>query len=423
MQSKKNNKFSKMTYLLKNLGPGIITGASDDDPSGIATYSQAGAQFGLGTLWTALVTFPLMYAVQEMCGRIGRVTSKGLITNIKQNYSPLILIFVLVFTVPAILLNIGADLLGMGAVSNLLIPSIPVNLFSVIYALLLAIIMINFSYKKIVIVLKYFCISLMIYLIIPFVIKLNWMDVFKNTFFPKLEFNKEYINILVAILGTTISPYLFFWQATMEAEENNHHRKSSLSLKRNLNILKKDIGIGMFFSNLVMYFIILTTGAILFNNGITHIDTVDQAARALEPLAGEKCYLLFAIGVISTGLLAIPVFCSCLAYMITATLNLNEGLDNKLHDGKLFYLIIVLSLLLGLCINLIGISPVKALIYTAVLYGVSAAPIILLIMMIANNKKIMGDNINSTLSNCLCFFTVILMSVAAGLLVYFQIIR
>jgi NRAMP (natural resistance-associated macrophage protein)-like metal ion transporter len=421
MSVEKKAKVSKLKSFFKTLGPGLITGASDDDPSGIATYSQAGAQFGLATLWSALVTFPLMYAVQEMCGRIGLVTSKGLIKNIKENYSPYILILTLLITAPAIVLNIGADIAGMGAVSHLIFSKIPAYVFSILFTIFLAITIINVSYEKIFNILKYFCFSLFLYLIIPFLIKIDWLNVIKNTFVPAIKFNKEYLNILVAILGTTISPYLFFWQSRMEAEAINQKSiRNNKSQKANLKEMFIDIGAGMFFSNLVMYFIILTTASVLFSHGITHIDTVEQAAKALEPIAGKMCYLLFASGVIGTGLLAIPVFCSCLAYIVSDAFGFKGGLNKKFHQAKIFYTTILLALIIGLAINALGISPITVLIYTAVLYGVSAPPILILIFLIANNKKIMGDNRNSLLSNILVLITILLMSVAAILLLYFQ---
>jgi NRAMP (natural resistance-associated macrophage protein)-like metal ion transporter len=414
-----NNFFSRIKSFFKNLGPGLITGASDDDPSGIATYSQAGAQLGLTTLWTAIITFPLMFAIQEMCGRIGLVTSKGLITNIKENYHPILVYITLIITIPAVILNIGADISGMGAVANLLVPNIPSHIFSILFTVMLNIMIVFLPYSKIVNILKYFCLVLLLYLIIPFYAQVHWLDVAKNTFLPSITLNKQYVNMLVAILGTTISPYLFFWQATMAVEE-----KKSSNIKATSNTLKKqfkDIGMGMFVSNLVMYFIILSTASILFKNGITHIDTVEQAAKALEPLAGKMCYIIFAIGIIGTGILAIPVFSSCLAYLICSTFEFKEGLNKKFHQGKIFYLMITISLFSGLAISFIGISPIKALIYTAILYGISAPPLIFLILIIANNKKIMKKNVNSLLSNLLGFLTLILMTISVFFLFYFQL--
>ncbi|WP_419420066.1 NRAMP family divalent metal transporter [Legionella sp. D16C41] len=419
---KNKNKTKKIfSGFLKLLGPGLITGASDDDPSGIATYSQAGAQFGFATLWTALITFPLMASIQEMCARIGAVTGEGLVSNIKKHYSLTILYLVLFFCIPAIILNIGADIAGMGAVTHLLIPAVPTYVFSILFTLILTIAIVFLPYQKIAAVLKYLCLSLLLYLIIPFLIKPDLLQVLKYTFIPTIHFNKEFINILVAILGTTISPYLFFWQATMVVEHKKHQIKKVIVNKRTMSEVKFDIQFGMLFSNLIMYFIILTTGATLFKAGIQHIDTVEQAAKALEPLAGRFAYLLFALGVIGTGLLAIPVLTGCLSYTLSATFNWRGSLDKKYYQAKAFYGTIFISLILGLSINFVGISVIDALIYTAIFYGIIAPILILIVLHMANNKKIMGNFTNNRLSNILGFITFFLMLAAIILLIYFQI--
>jgi NRAMP (natural resistance-associated macrophage protein)-like metal ion transporter len=402
------------------LGPGLITGASDDDPSGIATYSQAGAAFGFATLWTAIITFPLMAAVQEMCARIGIVTQTGLTETLKKKYPKSILYLMAVTSFPAIILNIGADIQGMGAVSNLLIPQIPSYAFSIIFTVLLIYFVIKFSYRKLASVLKWLCISLLLYVAVPFLVHANWLEVMKNTFIPTIHFNKAFFEILVAILGTTISPYLFFWQATMEAEDIAHDHKNIIVNKRILNNMKMDIDFGMLFSNLVMFFIILTTGAVLYNSGIRQIDTVGQAAKALEPLTGKLTYLLFALGVIGTGFLAIPVLAGSLSYILAETFNWKEGLDKKFHEAKGFYVTLIIALIVGLSLEFLGISPIQALIYTAVLYGVTAPVMIAVIMHICNNKKVMGKFVNKRWSNVLGSLTLILMSVAAIALLYFQ---
>lgn len=417
----KRAKKSKVKQFFNILGPGLITGASDDDPSGIATYSQAGAQFGLSTLWTALITFPLMAAIQEMCARIGIVTSQGLTGNIRKNYSRLVLYIMMVFTFPAIVLNIGADIAGMGAVANLIIPSIPPYFFTFAFTGILLVMIIYLPYQKIASWLKYLCISLLLYLIVPFLSKQNWGDIFKSTLIPTIEFNKEFISILVAILGTTISPYLFFWQATMEAEDVKH---TNGNLKVDKKVIKKmdlDVITGMLFSNLVMFFIMLTAGTVLFKGGVHKIDTVEQAAKALEPLAGKISYYLFAAGIIGTGFLAIPVLSGSLSYIISETFGWDGGLDKKFYEAKPFYLVIIISLIIGLSINFIGISPIQALIYTAILYGITSPVIIGIILHISNNKKVMGKFTNGKLSNILGFITFVLMTVAAFLLIYFQI--
>lgn len=416
----KSEKKSKIASFFSKLGPGLITGASDDDPSGIATYSQAGAQFGLATLWTALITFPLMLIIQEMCARIGMATSQGLTSIIKQHYPKPVLYFIVLLSIPAIILNIGADIAGMGAVANLVFPKIPAYFFSIVFTLILIPAIVFLSYKKITAVLKYLCLTLLIYIIIPFLVKQNWLDILKHTFIPTVQFNKEFITILVAILGTTISPYLFFWQASMEAENKKHEKKYVVVNKRNLTDLTYDVFSGMLTSNLVMYFIILTTGTILFQGNIHQIDTVEQAAKALEPLAGELSYLLFAVGIIGTGFIAIPVLSGCLSYILTTAFDWAGSLDKKLKHAKLFYLIMVLSLLLGLGIIFTGLSPIKALLITATLYGITAPVLILLILHIAQNKKIMGSLTNGWWSNTLGYATFFLMAIAVGLLLYFQ---
>ena len=403
------------------LGPGLITGASDDDPSGIATYSQAGASFGLATLWTALITFPLMASIQEMCARIGMVTSQGLTGTLKHNYSKVILYTMVLFSFPAIVLNIGADIAGMGAVANLLVPGVHAAYFSFGFTVILLVSIIYLPYQKIAAVLKYLCAFLLVYLIVPFLSKQDWLALIKATFIPTVRFNSDFIKILVAILGTTISPYLFFWQATMAVEDMKHKKKHLMVDKRLIHSMSVDVNFGMFFSNLVMFFIILTTGTVLFNAGIHQIDTVEQAAKALEPLAGKGAYLLFAVGVIGTGFLAIPVLSGALSYIVSEVFGWEEGLDKKFHEAKPFYIVVAVSLLLGLSINYIGISPIKALIYTAILYGITSPVIIAIVLHISNNKKVMGTYTNGRWSNILGITTFFLMTLSALFLLYTQI--
>ncbi len=410
---------NKVKRFWQLLGPGLITGASDDDPSGIATYSQAGAAYGLATLWTGLLAFPLMAAIQQMCAKIGLVTSLGLTGALKKNYPRPVLYLMLLFSFPAIVMNIGADIAGMGAVGNLLFPSIDATFFSVFFTVLLLVLIIYLPYLKIAVALKYLCIVLLVYLVVPFLYDQDWGLIAKNTFIPSMEFNKEFVGILVGILGTTISPYLFFWQATMEVEEMKHKNHLVVN-KKIISDMKQDVDFGMTFSGLVMYFIILTTGTVLYNGGIHQIDTVEEAAIALKPLAGNLAYLLFAIGVIGTGLLAIPVLSGSLSYIITETFGWEQGLDKKFHEAKAFYAVIAVSLVLGLSLNYVGISPIKALIYTAILYGLTAPVLIAIILHICNNKKVMGKFTNSTRSNILGFSALIIMTVAAGALLYLQ---
>jgi NRAMP (natural resistance-associated macrophage protein)-like metal ion transporter len=419
-----NNKINisyKLNRFWKILGPGLVTGASDDDPSGIATYSQAGAAYGLATLWTSLITFPLMASIQEMCARIGLVTSHGLAGTLKIHYSKPVLYLMLLLSFPAIVMNIGADIAGMGAVSNLLFPSIHATYFSIVFTIILLVLIIYLPYRKIAAVLKYLCLVLLVYLIVPFLYKQDWVAVLKATFIPTIKLDKNFISILVAIFGTTISPYLFFWQATMEVEDMKQNKKHLVVNKRIMHDMQQDVDFGTLFSNVVMFFIILTTGTVLFNGDIHQIDTVEQAAQALKPLAGNSAYILFAVGVIGTGLLAIPVLSGSLSYIITETFGWKEGLNKTFHKAKAFYIIIAISLILGLSLNYIGISPITALIYSAILYGLTAPVLIAIILHLSNNKKIMGKNTNGKTSNILGFATLVLMTVAAVTLVYMQL--
>ena len=280
-------------------------------------------------------------------------------------------------------------------------------------------VIIRYPYQQIAIILKWLCLSLLSYIIVPFMVKLDWWAVAKNTIIPTLQFNKEFFSIIVALLGTTISPYLFFWQATMEAEDIAHSKKKVIVNKRILSNMKTDVNIGMFLSNAVMFFIILSTGSVLYNAGIRQIDTVDQAAKALEPLTGHLTYLIFASGVLGTGLLAIPVLAGSQSYMLAETFGWEAGLDKKFPQARAFYISIIISLLVGLSLDFLGISPIKALLYTAILYGLTAPVLIAIILHIANNKAIMKNNTNSPLSNILGFITLALMSISAVLLIYF----
>ena len=419
--SRRKNILNKLAAYWKQIGPGLVTGASDDDPSGIATYSQAGAAYGLSTLWTSIVAFPLMAAIQQMCARIGLVTSQGLTGTLKKHYPRPILYLMLLFSFPAIIMNIGADIAGMGAVGNLLFPSIHAGIFSVFFTVLLLGLIIYLPYQKIASVLKYVCLVMLVYFVVPFLYKQDFTAILKATFIPTIKFNKDFLAIIVGILGTTISPYLFFWQASVEVEEMKHKKKHLVVNKKVVHSMNQDVDFGMAISGFVMYFIILTAGTVLFQGGVHQIDTVEQAAMALKPLAGNLAYLLFAIGVIGTGLIAIPVLSGSLSYIFTETFGWEQGLDKKFHEAKGFYIIIAISLLLGLAMNYIGISPIQALIYTAILYGITAPVLIAIILHISNNKKIMGEFVNSKLINIFGFAAFALMTIAAGLLIYLQL--
>ncbi len=404
--------------ILKKIGPGLVTGASDDDPSGIATYSQAGAGFGLATLWTAILAFPLMSAIQKMCAKIGIVTNQGLTGTLKKHYPKPVLYVMLLFSFPAIVLNIGADIAGMGAVGNLLFPQIDASFFSVFFTLLLLALIIYLPYQKIAAILKYLCVVMLVYFIVPFLYKQDWLEVLRTTFIPTFIWSKEYLAILVGILGTTISPYLFFWQASIEVEEMNTKKKHVMVNKRLINEMNLDVDFGMTVSGFVMYFIILTTGTVLFKGNIHQIDTVEQAALALKPLAGDMTYGLFAIGILGTGLIAIPVLSGSLSYIFAETFGWEQGLNKKFHEAKGFYTVIGISLLLGLSLNYIGITPIQGLIYTAILYGITAPVLIAIILHISNNKAIMGKYVNSKGLNILGFAALIIMTAAAIALMF-----
>lgn len=431
----------KIKKFFKTLGPGLITGASDDDPSGIATYSQAGAKFGLSLLWTSLVTYPLMATIQEMCARIGLITSVGLTSTIKNHYSKPVLYLMMLFSIPAIILNIGADIAGMGAVANLIIPAVSPLIFSVVFTAILVVLIVYLPYEKIVAVLKYLCLSLFLYIAVPFFTKPDWSEVLKNTFLPSIKFDKNFAEIIVAILGTTISPYLFFWQVTMEAEDVKASKQLIIARQKILKTekdkttakqkeknfislliskMRLDVNLGMLLSNIVMFFILLATGTALYASGTSQIDTVEQAAKALEPVAGKFSYLFFATGVIGTGFLAVPVLSGSLSYIVSETFGWKGSLDKKFHRAKPFYIVIIVSLVLGLFMNYIGLSPIKALLYTAILYGLTSPILIAIVLHIANNKKIMKEHTNSKLSNFLGWLTLIVMTASAIALIIFQ---
>ncbi|MBD2721037.1 NRAMP family divalent metal transporter [Hymenobacter armeniacus] len=406
----------------KSLGPGLITGASDDDPSGIATYSQAGAAFGLATLWTALFTFPLMAAMQEMCARIGLVTAQGLAGNLRQHYPRAVLVGLLGLTFPAIVLNIGADLEGMGAVAHLLVPQVPAFLFSILFTGLLLVAMVRWPYRRIAAVLKWLCAALLVYVVVPFLVRQHWADVLRHAVVPELRLTPAFVGMLVALLGTTISPYLFFWQADMEAEEMHHHRGRAVVVDKSLlHTMQTDVNVGMLSSNVIMFFIMLTTGTVLFPAGLRDITTVEQAALALRPLAGEQAYLLFAAGIIGTGLLAIPVLAGALSYAVAEALRWRGGLDRKFRQAPGFYATMFVSLVAGVLLDGLGISPMQALLYAAMLYGLTAPVMIAIVLHLANNKAVMGEFTNGLAANVLGGAALVLMSGAGLLLLLFQL--
>lgn len=413
----------KIKNFLKRLGPGFITGASDDDPSGIVTYSQTGALFGFGQAWTSLFSFPLMAVVQEMCGRIGLVSGKGLAAVIKQNYSKRILYISVSLLLLANTINIGADLGAMAAVANLIF-GLPFFFWLFFIVLVTLSLEIFISYKTYSKYLKYLTFALFSYVLSVFVIKINWLDVLKSTLIPHFEFSKVYVLNIIAILGTTISPYLFFWQADEEVEEEVAYgklRSLGAGIPRladsDISKLRIDTISGMFFSNLIMFFIIVTSGAVLYANGIHSINSASQAALALRPIAGDFAFLLFALGIIGAGFLAVPILAGSASYAVSETFGWRAGLNKKFTKAPGFYGIIIIATFFGLFINFLGIDPIVTLYYTAVINGIIAPPLLLIILLIANNKKIMGEKVNNKLSNVFVIFTILIMGLSSlGLL-------
>ncbi len=407
----------KVKAYLKALGPGLITGASDDDPSGIGTYSQTGAQFGYGQLWTALFTFPFMAGIQEICARIALHTGSGLADVLRKHYPKPILYFCVSLLFIANTINIGADLGAMAASAQLLV-GLPFLGWLIAITFISAILEIFVSYKSYAKLLRFLTLSLFAYVLVVFVSAKEWGQISRNTLIPTVQLNKDYVMNLVAILGTTISPYLFFWQASQEVEEEIEggkitHKTRQKVTRVELKWMRTDVISGMLFSNLVMWFIIATTASTLFPSGITNIDSAAKAAEALRPIAGDFAYLLFAVGIIGTGMLAVPILAGSAAYAIAETFRLREGLYLKLRKAPGFYGIIAFSTLIGFAINLSGMNPIKALYYTAVLNGIVAPPLLLMIMLISNNQKIMKNKVNGPASNAMGWITTIAMSIAA----------
>lgn len=409
----------------RNLGPGVVTGASDDDPSGIATYSQAGAQFGFGFLWLALFQYPMMTAIQEMCARIGLVTGAGLGNAVRRQFSRKVAFPITALLLIANTINIGVDIGAMALSTNLIFPQIPSFVIALCFTGLVIGAEIFIPYRKYVKILKYLAFSLFAYVLTAIIVGGNAHEIILASITPHVEFSSAYVMMLVAIFGTTISPYLFFWQTSEEAEEDVvNHKISGVGTgtpeisKREIKTMRLDVIVGMGFSQLIMWFIILTAAGTLHAGGITNIATADDAAKALEPLvktfpySGQISKIIFALGIVGVGLLAIPVLAGSSAYALSDGFGWKQGLCKKFRQAKAFYLTIMVSTAIGLWINLININPITALIYTAVINGVVAVPMLFVIMKIANNKKILNGKTNGKLSNILGWFTFVLMSVS-----------
>jgi len=410
-------KYHPIKNILDRLGPGLITGASDDDPSGIGTYSQAGAALGYATLWTAIVTLPLMIVVQHICAKIGMCGGRGLAGVLRRYYSKKLLYPVVIGLVIANTINAGADISAIAAAINMFVP-IPIAAMVIPIAVAIVVLQIWGSYRLIMKTFKWLSLSLFAYVIAAFLAKPDWFAVAKATFIPQISFSSEYITTIVAILGTTISPYLFFWEAGEEVEEEKSEGRTKLSDRRgatDIEIKKEKIDtiVGMLFCNVVFYFVILAAGATLHASGKTDIQSATDAAQALRPLAGNFATVLFGIGLIGAGLLAVPVLTGSAAYAVAETFDWPSGLDEKPRHAKKFYGVIALSTIVGVVIDFLGINPISALFWTAVINGVVAPPLLVVVMLVANNKRVMGTRTNGPFTNVVGWLAAAIMFAAA----------
>lgn len=412
------NPWTRTKLYWRSLGPGLITGASDDDPSGIATYSSVGAKFGFGLLWMSVWLLPMMMAVQEACARIGIVTNKGLTGVLLKHYKKYVVAIIVSLLIIANIANIGADIGAMAASLQMLV-KIDFLPAAIGFAAVIILLEIWVPYEKYFQILKWLSLVLFAYIVTVIIIHPNWLMVGKELFTPKFVFSKEYIFAMVAFFGTTITPYLFFWQTSEEVEEGKKEPGTAMDLKKPRVIKKRmvtmrnDVKSGMIFSNLITIFIIVTAAEVLFKNGITNIETAEQAAKALQPLAGDYAYALFAIGIIGMGFMAVPILAGACAYALSELMGWKEGLGYKFSKAKGFYIVITLSVLVGLLLNFAGINPITALYYAAWLNGAIALPLMIVILVIGGNKKIMGSSTNPLWVRIFGWLAVLVM--AAGL--------
>jgi NRAMP (natural resistance-associated macrophage protein)-like metal ion transporter len=405
------------------LGPGLTSGAADDDPSGIATYSQTGAQYGFQLLWLSVFCYPLAGAVQEMCARIGIVTGRGLASNIRVHFSKKMLYVCTLLLFAANAFNIGADLGAMAKGVQLLNSGLNFSMLVIGFAILMLLMQIFMPYAKYAHYLKWLAMVLLAYIASALLAHLDWSTVLKHTFTPSIVWSKDQILLICAILGTTISPYLFFWQTSQEVENEILEGKTTVASRKGANphqikAMRMDVWSGMLLSEVVMFFIIAACGAILFPKGITHIQTASQAAEALRPFAGNATYFLFAIGIIGTGLLAIPVLTGSSSYALSESFEWKEGLGRKLRQAHAFYGTLIISMMVGLAINFIGIDPIKALIYSAVVNGIVAPVILTFIVITSSNPKIMGEWVNKKSTTIFGWVITGIMAVAGLAAIY-----
>ena len=416
----KRNKFRKF---LSKLGPGLTTGAADDDPSGIATYSQTGAQFGYAQLWTALYMLPFMIGVQEACARIGMVTGKGITANVKAHYNAKVVYVAVGLLLIANVINIGADIGAMAAAAKLIVP-LPFAVWTLLFTASILILEIFTTYKVYARILKWLALSLLAYPITVFIVQMPWLSVLKATFIPHIEFNFAFLFIITGVLGTTISPYMFFWETSQEVEEVKAKKLIKKGLPQirwsNIHSMRIDNNAGMIISEFTTWSIMVVAGTVLHNSGITDIKTAADAAKALEPLvnsfphAGYISKLIFSIGIIGLGFLAVPILSGSAAYAVSEAVNWESGLNLKLKKAHGFYGIITIATIIGLIINFVGINPVKALVYAAVLNGVAAVPLLFLIIKISGNEKIMGKFKSGLLSKIILWITFLAMGSAVA---------
>lgn len=415
---------NKLRKLWKSIGPGLITGASDDEPSAIATYTIAGAKFGYSMLWVALFSLPLMISIQEMSARIGRISNKGLAGNMKKHYPRWMMISIAILIVGANTINIGADMSGMAQAVAMIAP-LPEKLSAIVITLLILSAILIFPYQKIFTIFKWLALTLFGYVFASFTIHQDWPRIFYHLFVPTIVFSKEYLLILMAFMGTTLSPYLFFWQANQEVEEKiieqckpGHICRLKPSTPEEMRAMDTDTRIGMTFSNLITFFIITLTAATLFRSGITNIETLRDAAEALKPLAGNYAYFLFTVGILSSGFLAIPVLAGSAAYVIAEVFGWTEGFNKSFTKAKEFYIVIIASTFIGLAIPLLGFHPIKALFYTSLLYAIISPLLIIMVIHMANNRKIMGNYVNSKRLNWFGYITFWIMAICS-ILIFF----
>lgn len=414
-------KRGRVRKFFSELGPGLITGAADDDPSGISTYSVTGASFGYAQLWTALFSFPLMVAVQLMCARLGLVTGSGLAGVIRARYPRRVLWGACSLLIIANVINIGADLGGMAEATEMM-TGISSILWTPVYAALILSFLFWSSYRHIAKIFKWLTLVLFSYVLTGFLVRPDLGTILGATFIPRIEWSATYLATFVGILGTTISPYLFFWQAAQEVEEERAQGRIMLEQRRDateeeLKQSRTDVVTGMFFSNFVMYFIILTTAATLHASGQTSITTAQEAAEALRPLAGNGAYLLFTLGLIGTGMLAVPVLAGSCAYAVAEAQNWRGSLEDKPRLAPRFYLVLAVSMILGLAIDFAGINAVAMLFWSAVINGVLAPPLIVLVVLLTGDKKVMGEHVNSRLLGALGWIAAAVMAVASVIMV------